>query len=200
MKRIVTFIALIFFSSGFHLSAEEVSPYKTLANVGNSLFARIAQNQQELIKFPNLMETIVKEELMPHVDYKYTALKILGKHVENTTKEQRQAFVEAMRQYLIKTYANALKQYRNQHVSYEADKPTRGQRIVGVKAQIIELNKPTIDIIFQMRQDKKTKQWKAYDMIVEGISLLTTKQAEIGSKISKIGVEQVSLELAYLEK
>ncbi len=62
------------------------------------------------------------------------------------------------------------------------------------------MNKPTIDLVFKMRQNKKTGQWKAFDMVVEGISLLSSKQAELGKRISKQGVEQVSTELAALAK
>jgi phospholipid transport system substrate-binding protein len=51
-----------------------------------------------------------------------------------------------------------------------------------------------------MRQNKKTQKWKAYDMIIEGISLLSTKQAEISKRIKKNGVDQVTLELASFNK
>lgn len=181
-------------------AAEISSPYIVLKAVGNNLFARIAANQQEIKKFPHLMRDIVEEELMPSVDYRYAAYRILGKHLKNMSKQQRADFVVAMRHYLIRTYASALTQYRNQQVIFEADKPTRGKRIVAVKAQIKELNAPTIDVLFKMRQDKKTGQWKAFDMVVEGISLLNTKQAELSNKIAKQGIKQVTLELVALAK
>ena len=47
-----------------------------------------------------------------------------------------------------------------------------------------------------MRQDRQTSQWKAYDMIIEGISLLSSKEAEISQRIQKSGIDQVTLELA----
>jgi len=51
-----------------------------------------------------------------------------------------------------------------------------------------------------MRQNKKTGQWKAFDMVVEGISLLSSKKAELSKKIARQGVEQVTIELAALSK
>lgn len=51
-----------------------------------------------------------------------------------------------------------------------------------------------------MRQNKKTKQWKSFDMVVEGVSLLSSKQAEINSQIAKKGINQVTLELASIKK
>jgi phospholipid transport system substrate-binding protein len=176
------------------------SPYAVLETVGNQLFTRIAANQQEIKKFPKLMDVIVEEELMPAIDYKYTAYRILGKHLQKTTKEQRAQFVASMRSYLVRTYAGALKQYKNQEVVFEPAKATKNKRIVAVKTQIVEMNKPTIDVIFKMRKNKKTGQWKAFDLVVEGISLLSSKKAELSRKIANHGVEQVSMELAALAK
>ena len=51
-----------------------------------------------------------------------------------------------------------------------------------------------------MRKDSKTQQWKAYDMIVEGISLISTKQSEFNRKISDLGLDQVTIELASITK
>lgn len=198
MKRII--ISLFVILASFTSLAETPSPYTTLENVGQSLFTRIAANQDKLAKFPLLMDTIVDEELMPHIDYQYAALRILDKNLKHTTKEQRQLFTDSMRHYLIRTYAIALQKYNNQEVRFEADKPTKDRRIVSVTAEIIELGKPSIEIVFQMRQDKQSQQWKAFDMIVEGISLLDSKKAELSHKIAKLGVEQVALELAYVEK
>ena len=50
-----------------------------------------------------------------------------------------------------------------------------------------------------MRQNKKTKQWKAFDITIEGISLLSSKQAELNGRITKQGIDQVTLELVALK-
>lgn len=178
----------------------QASPYSVLESIGNKLFSRIAANQQEIKKFPQLMQVIVEEELMPSIDYRYASYRILGKHLRKTNKDQRAKFVDSMRRNLARTYASALMQYNNQQVVFEPEKPINGKKIVAVKTQIIDANKPTINVVFKMRQNKKTGQWKAFDMVVEGISLLSSKKAELSKKIAKQGVEQVTLELAALSK
>ena len=85
-------------------------------------------------------------------------------------------------------------------VIFESDKPTKGKKIVAVRTQIVDVNSPTIEVVFKMRLNKKTGQWKAFDMVVEGISLLSAKQAELSNKIARQGVEQVTLELAALTR
>ncbi len=188
------------FSSASSLEKTPASPYSVLEELGTKLFSRIAANQQEIQKFPALMQVIVKEELMPSIDYRYASYRILGKHLRNTSKEQRAMFVSSMHDYLARTYATALMQYKNQQVIFEPEKSFEGKKIVAVKMQIVDMNKPTINVVFKMRKNKKSGEWKAFDMVVEGISLLSSKKAELSKRIAKQGVEQVALELASIAK
>ncbi|GAA6205374.1 MULTISPECIES: ABC transporter substrate-binding protein [Thalassotalea] len=197
------FTALVIILLAFNLQAAnqpQLSPYQEIKSVGEKLFGRIASSQQELTKFPELMREIVEQELIPSVDYKYASYKILGKHLKSSTKEQRKNFTESMRHYLVRTYANALNQYKNQKVIYEKGTIKSTAKMASVNATIVDNNKPDIHLTFQMRKNKKTGQWKAYDLIVEGISLLSSKQAEFKGRIAKYGIDQVTLELASITK
>lgn len=204
MKKFLLLVVLltgILQNSYAEVATPAASPYQVIEVTGNKLFAKIADNQSALKKFPELMREIVEEELMPSIDYKYAAFKILGKHLRKSSKEQRAKFVTAMRSYLVRTYAGALTQYHNQKVLFEPEaklKPKAKSASVDVK--IVDTGKPDIKITFQMRKDKKSQQWRAYDMIVEGISLVSSKQAEFNRKISELGLDQVTLELASIAK
>lgn len=178
-----------------------VSPYQVIEVTGNNLFNRIANNQEALSKFPELMREIVEEELMPSVDYQYAAFKILGKHLRNTTADQRLKFITAMRAYLVRTYANALNQYQNQKVLFEPEAPLKANaKSASVDVKIVDTGKPDIKLTFQMRKDSRSGEWRAYDMIVEGISLISTKQSEFNRKIAELGLDQVTIELASITK
>tara|TARA_R110000744_G_scaffold333035_2_gene438405 strand:+ start:4347 stop:4961 length:615 start_codon:yes stop_codon:yes gene_type:complete len=200
-KLLVLFVLLTNFiqSSIAAETTPAVSPYQVIEVTGNNLFTKIANNQDALKKFPDLMRDIVEEELMPSVDYQYAAFKILGKHLRNTTKEQRVNFISAMRSYLVRTYANALTQYSNQKVLFEPEAKLKDNaKSASVDVKIIDSGKPDIKITFQMRKDTQSQEWKAYDMIVEGISLISSKQSELNRRISDLGLDQVTLELASI--
>jgi phospholipid transport system substrate-binding protein len=202
MKKLLLLIVLLTNFLQVSIAAEattQASPYQVIEVTGNKLFSKIADKQDALKKFPDLMRDIVEEELMPSVDYQYAAFKILGKHLRNTTKEQRVNFITAMRSYLVRTYANALMQYSDQKVLFEPEgKLKDNAKSASVDVKIIDTGKPDIHITFQMRKDSQTQEWKAYDMIVEGISLISSKQSELNRRISDLGLDQVTLELASI--
>ena len=202
MKKLLLLIVLLTNFLQVSIAAEattQASPYQVIEVTGNKLFAKITDKQDALKKFPDLMRDIVEEELMPSVDYQYASFKILGKHLRNTTKEQRVNFITAMRSYLVRTYANALMQYSDQKVLFEPEgKLKDNAKSASVDVKIIDTGKPDIHITFQMRKDSQTQEWKAYDMIVEGISLISSKQSELNRRISDLGLDQVTLELASI--
>lgn len=195
MKKIIsTLIVLCFcFSASAAEKVERSNPYDMVHSVADLTFKRFAQEQAEIKKNPNILKDIVREELMPYVDYRYAAFKVIGhKNFKNTTKEQRLVFSQVFLEYLVTSYAQVFTLYNNQVVEFEPAQSIEKQKIVSVKTKIIESGRPPIDISFRVRLIKKTNEWKAYDMVAEGISLLDSKQAELTGLIRQKGIEHVT--------
>jgi phospholipid transport system substrate-binding protein len=137
------------------------------------------------------LRTIMEEELLPYVDYKFSAAKVLGKHYKNVSREELQEFVKVFREYLITTYALALGYYDDQEVEFAPSKTFDGKKTVTVRALIKESGRPDIKIAFKVRKNSRTNKWKAYDMVAEGISMLSSKHTEFQSILRKEGVQKV---------
>ena len=167
------------------------NPYKLIQRVAEATFKRIAADQKEIGINPNHLKVVVKEELMPYVNYKLAAKMVLGKN--KASKAQKKAFYSAFKDYLITTYATVFTKYTNQKVVFESQRSIEGKKVVTVKTRIIDEARPDIHIDFKVRLNKKTGKWKAYDMIAEGISLLNSKKAELKSLLrQRDGVANVT--------
>ncbi|MDO6764583.1 phospholipid-binding protein MlaC [Agarivorans sp. 1_MG-2023] len=178
--------------------ADEVddNPYRLMAYVAEQTFSRLAEVDREAADADQQIEDIVREQLMPHIDYRYASFVVLGKQIKKTTKEQRSEFTAAFKEYLVSTYKQALGQYKQQQVSIEPEKSVEGKKKVGVKAQFIDGERPPIKLEFKFRKLKKktedsSDRWLAYDLIAEGVSLLSTKQSEMDSLIRSNGIDGV---------
>jgi phospholipid transport system substrate-binding protein len=196
IKTLLVVVLLIGSQSAF---AQQQTPHQVIEGLGDSLFKRLSEEQKNLSSQPELVREIIEQELMPHVDYRYAAYKILGKYIKKIIKEEREEFALAMKDYLTVIYVNALSQYKNQEITFQpAIKHKKGKKIAVVKALITEQGAPNIAIDFKLRLDRKTKQWKAFDMVIEGISLINAKQAEITSRLRSSDIQTVTLEIAKL--
>lgn len=194
-----TLLLVVFLMSSQSVFAQQQTPHQVIEGLGDSLFKRLAQEQENLGDHPELVRDIIEQELMPHVDYRYAAFKILGKYIRTVSKEEREEFALAMRDYLTVVYVNALSQYKNQKITFQpSTKLKEGKKIATIKALITEQGAPNIGINFKLRLDRKTQQWKAFDMVIEGISLINAKQAEITSRIRASDIQTVTLEIAKL--
>jgi phospholipid transport system substrate-binding protein len=179
-----------------------VDPNKMVRQVADNTFERITKDQPLISTNKEHLRVIVEEELMPYIDYKYAALRVLGSEVSKvraiTDKAEKakaikdiQRFIGAFREYLVATYAGVFTQYTNQQVEFAAEQPFKGKDVVVVKTKIVEAGKPDIKIDFKVREDR-SGEWRAYDMIAEGISLLDAKQSELQGILRQQGIDHVS--------
>ncbi|MBL4908676.1 MAG: ABC transporter substrate-binding protein [Alteromonadaceae bacterium] len=185
-------VSLSLFSLNSVASAniDKSDPYKMIQKAANNAFKRFASEQSAIQKDPNILKTIVREELLPYVDYKYAAYKVIGSgNLRKTTRAQRDHFVIIFRDYLVTQYAQVFTRYKKQKVVFAPAKDFSHRKILAVKTTILDPVLGKIDIDFKVKRNKRTKEWKAFDLVAEGISLLDSKQAELDSIIRQKGID-----------
>ena len=174
------------------LAAYPADPYALVNEAASKTFARLQKDQPQIKQDPAYLRQIIREELMPYVDNKFASFKVIGSNIKNTTSEQRERFVLAFTDYIVATYADALAKYNDQTIKVEPAKPIDGDKIVSVNVAVLSKGKPDVSVIFKLRQNNKTGEWKAFDMVAENVSLLASKQSELGGMIRDKGIDAVS--------
>jgi phospholipid transport system substrate-binding protein len=173
-------------------AAYPADPYALINEAATKTFNRLNQDQQQIHSQPGYLRVIIRDELMPYVDNKFAAYKVIGSNIKATTPAQRDRFTLAFTDYIIATYADALAKYDQQKIKVESPRELGGDKIVSVNVVVLDPGKPDINVIFKLRQNNKTGEWKAFDMVAEGISLLSSKQSELGGMIRDKGIDAVS--------
>lgn len=167
-----------------------MDPYSMVKSVANKTFDRFHKDKALIDADADHLKVIVREELMPYIDYKYASYKVLGQYLKESTEEQRNRFVDAFQGYLVTTYAQAFTEYTNQKVEFSPGSDFSNEKIVDVNVQIIEAGRPPIKLLFKVRR-LKDDSWKAFDLVAEGVSLLSSKQSEISNLIRQQGIDPV---------
>ncbi|WP_462173426.1 MlaC/ttg2D family ABC transporter substrate-binding protein [Pseudoalteromonas xiamenensis] len=202
LKRILTmlFVSVCLLSTA-HAEVDTKDPFKMVQEVADNTFKRVTAEQPIIVKNKEHLRVIVEEELLPYIDYKYAAYRVLGSYIQKVRaiedpEEKKQAvenikvFIDVFKRYLVATYAGVFTQYTNQKVEFSQDRDFAGDDIAIVRTRIVEPGKPDISIDFKVRRDKDN-EWRAYDMIAEGISLLDAKQTELHGILRQQGIEYV---------
>lgn len=167
------------------------NPQVILEKVTKATFERIELDQESIKSNPDHLRAIIEQELMPYIDHKFAAFKVLGNQFRSVPKEKIPEFVGEFKQYLISNFALALAGYGGQELLFEPVNDPQNQKSMTIKAIIREAGRPDINISFKLRRIKNTQEWKTYDLVAEGISLLSSKRSEFASIIRQEGIQAV---------
>lgn len=191
-KTSVAIVLLAFSSLSVAQSVNTKNPYQLVMDLGTQVFEAVGDAKQQNANSPEEMAKLVNQLLMPYIDVPFASYKILGSQLKKTTKEERKAFVSAMQLDLVKTYSSALSQYNDQTINYEPAREVGRKKMVAVKTVLLTPDGPDVDMTFKLRRNKKTGEWKAYDLVIEGISLVDSKRAELAKPLRNKGITHVT--------
>lgn len=177
-------------------AADQSNPYKLMNEAANKTFTRLKNEQPKIKQDPNYLREIVRQELLPYVQIKYAGALVLGRFYRDATPAQREAYFKAFGDYLAQAYGQALALYHGQTYQIEPEKPIGNTNIVAIRVTIIDpQGRPPVRLDFQWRKNSQTGNWQAYDMIAEGISMITTKQNEWSDLLRTKGVDGLTAQL-----
>ena len=159
-------------------------------------FDRLKNEQPKIKANPNYLRDIVDQELLPYVQVKYAGALVLGRYYKEATPAQREAYFAAFREYLKQAYGQALAMYHGQTYQIAPEQPLGSATIIPIRVTIIDPNgRPPVRLDFQWRKNTQTGNWQAYDMIAEGVSMITTKQNEWSDLLRTKGVDGLTAQL-----
>jgi len=188
IQPIVLILATLLATSSY---ADTVSPQVLLEKVTKATFERIELDQQNIQSNPDHLRAIIEQELMPHIDHKFAAFKVLGSQFRAVPKDKIPEYVDEFKEYLVSNFAVVLASYGGQELVFEPVKDAENQSDMTIKAIIRKAGNPDIRISFKLRKSNNTQEWKTYDLVAEGISLLSSKRNEFASIIRQQGIQAV---------
>jgi phospholipid transport system substrate-binding protein len=170
--------------------AEGDDPVSLVINTTNGIFTKVDENFESYESNPAALQTLVRTDLIPLLDVHYSARLILGRAGRGIEKEKVNEFTEAMVSLLVNRYSEALLQFRSQESVMVL--PQRGdlnEKLTRVRTRVKlpSGGEAPIDYAFH----KTTDGWKAFDVIVEGISYVATYRNQIMPEVQAKGIDLV---------
>ncbi len=182
-------------------AVDQTNPYRLMDEAAQRTFTRLKTEQPKIKQNPDYLRTIVREELLPFVQIKYAGALVLGSYYKGATPAQREAYFNAFSQYLEQAYGQALALYHGQTYDVAPDQLLGDANIVAIRVTIFDPNgRPPVRLDFQWRKNSQTGAWQAYDMIAEGVSMISTKQNEWASILRQKGVDGLTQQLLAAAK
>ena len=127
-------------------------------------------------------------ELNAIMDFQLAAYLSLGKHWKKISKTQKKEFVETFQQYINNYIVEKIDLYTNQKIDIgdsKIVKKGRAELEIGILS-----GGETLQVNFKLRKNKK-KEWRVYDVDIEGVSLITTFRSQFSGVLKNSSFEEL---------
>lgn len=140
---------------------------------------------------------LVDAKLMPHVNFRRMTALATGPAWRKATPEQQKRLQEEFKTMLVRTYAGALSQVKDQTVSVKPLRAAPTDTEVIVRSEVVGRGDP---IQLDYRLEKGPSGWRIYDLNVLGVWLVETYRTQFAQEISARGVDGLIAALAERNK
>ncbi len=188
MKLLMTSLVLAVLAAAPTV-ADDQTPQQVVESAVTSLAEKMDGRQEELAADRESLYAIIDELLLPRFDRKFAAQMVLAKHWRTADATQRDRFISAFYQALLRRYADGVLEFDQDKITVL---PFRG-----------DLSKPRTKIRSSVQLDdgskvavdyelvKRESGWLLFNVVIEGVSYIRNYRTELDSEIRRSSLEAV---------
>src|SRR5229473_37027 len=200
MKKInAIFILFLMLAVGGVYAQTEPMPDELVRKTTQEIIRLIKANRTVYSQDITKLYAMVDQQVLPHFDFERMAQWVLGRYWRQANEDQRARFIKEFRELLVRTYATALLNYTDQEVVYAPFNGKPDDEEAVVKTEIKQTNGSS-NIPIQYAFYNKKPGWKVYDVVIDGVSLVTNYRATYASKLKQEGIDAVIASIAAKNK
>ena len=164
-------------------AADLVVPQKIIEDTSNQLKSRMQDPgfTKDFRKINEFVNTVI----YPHADFDLISSLVLGKLWKDATLEEKDRFKKEFQTLLIRTYSRAFVEFKDWSIRFLPVNPEEDERKVMVKTEILQPGLQPIAVNYRMLNSKG--EWKVYDILIEGVSLVTNYRTSFKNEVERTG-------------
>jgi phospholipid transport system substrate-binding protein len=120
-----------------------------------------------------------------HTDFDKIAPLVLGKHWKTATADEQQRFTHEFKTLIVRTYSRAFVEYNDWTIRFMPMEIPAESTKVTVKTEVLQPNQQPVSVNYRMFQNKG--EWKVYDILIDGVSLVTNYRSTFSNEIETKG-------------
>jgi len=165
------------------IAGELMLPQKVIQSVSTQLQERL--KDKSFTRDFAQVNQFVNGVINPHTDFDKIAPLVLGKHWKTATPVEQDRFTHEFQTLLIRTYSRAFVEYSDWTIRYLPLEMPNGATKVIVKTEVLQPGQKPVDVNYRMYLIKG--EWKVYDIMIDGVSLVTNYRSTFNEDIQRKG-------------
>ena len=169
------------------VAGAQEAPDALVKRVTDELLAIIKADKELQAGNQRKVFEVAETKVLPHFDFARMTRLAVGRNWQQASDAQKEALIKEFRTLLVRTYSSSLSAYRNQTIEVKPLKMGAGDKEATVRTAVIQQGGPPIPIDYSM--EKEAAGWKVYDVVIDGVSLVTTYRSSFNDQIQKGGID-----------
>jgi phospholipid transport system substrate-binding protein len=186
MKFVLAFFSGLLISST--VLAQEVAPDALVKTTTEEVLEIVRKDKD--IQSGNTKKAIelVESKVLPNFNFTRMTQLAMARDWRQASPAQQKALTDEFRTLLVRTYAKALTEYKNQTVAYKPFTLKAGETDVRVRTEIRQSGAgKNVELDYWL--EKSATGWKVYDIEVGGISIVTNYRESFASEVRNNGID-----------
>jgi phospholipid transport system substrate-binding protein len=194
MRFIYSLLCILGFASANPAHADTPVPNQVVQGLVDDLGKTMETRRAELSKNREALLKTIDDIVLPRFDIDYASILVLGQNARNATPEQRARFAKAMYNSITHRYAEGLLKYTEGRVRVLPFQGELNDKRTLVRTQVVLDDGKVVPVDYAFRKTKDG-DWKAYDVIIEGISYVTNYRNQVAQEIQKSSLDALTTRL-----
>jgi phospholipid transport system substrate-binding protein len=199
MKILVSLmLSMLLIGAPAAAQADMPAPDELIRNTVHDVLELINQDKHAHDAGQKKLLAFIDAKVLPHFDFERMTKLAVGRAWRTATPEQKTVLVAEFRTLLVRTYTKAFTAYTDVNVETKPLTVPADATEVTVKTVILRPGAPPIPVNYEM--EKTAAGWKAFDLSVEGVSLVATHRGSFAEKVQQSGLDGLIKSLIELNQ
>jgi len=169
--------------------AQDESPVVVIQRAVTLFAEKMDGRHDEFAADPDALYALIDEILLPRFDRKFAAQLVMAKHWRVADEVQRERFIEAFYQALLRRYADGLLEFDQERVTVLPFRGDESKPRAKVKSTV-QMNDGT-KVAVDYELVKRESGWLMFNVVIEGISYIRNFRSELDSEIRRSSIDAV---------
>lgn len=171
-------------------AADLAEPQVAIEDASNQLKEKL--QDKSFTKDFKKITVFVEDVIYPHMDFNRISALVLGKLWRQASPQQRADFKKEFQTLLVRTYSRAFVEFKDWSIRFLPLNMEDDAKKVIVKTEILQPGLQPIAVNYRMLLTKG--HWKVYDIMIEGVSLVTNYRTSFKNEVSRTGSLQAVID------
>ena len=170
-------------------AADDAGPQQVIDDAVQLLSEKMAGRNEELAANKDDLYSLIDEILLPRFDRKFAAQVVLAKHWRGANAEQRERFIDAFYNALVRRYADGLLEFRQERVEILPFRGDASKPRAKIKSTVLLTDGTKVSVDYELV--KRKSGWLLFNVVIEGVSYVRNFRAELDSEIRSSSLDAV---------